>query len=196
MKKFTAFIVSFLMAIAAIRYCYLIIIGEIHPVLITWLLFSLAVGLGIWTYLSTDSKRDFITNIANTVDVFATWLITITLLIFGNHTSFKFVSIDMLCVMAVIVVLIYWRISQKANMAYVAINIILIVAYLPTITGLWVASTNTESFSVWTIILVSSLTALHNPWKEKDLFALLYASRAAILTGVIISLMLRIEFLK
>lgn len=196
MKKITAFVVSFLMAIAAIRYCYLIIVGEIHPVLITWLLFSLAVGMGIWTYLNADSKRDLVTNIANTVDVFATWSITLTLVLFGDNVGFKFVSFEMLCLMAVIIVLIYWRISHRANTANIAINVILVVAYLPTIKGLWLATENTESFSVWTMVLISSLTALYNPFKERDLFALLYASRATILTSVIIGLMLRIEFLK
>ncbi|HBO17133.1 MAG: hypothetical protein UR69_C0002G0212 [Candidatus Moranbacteria bacterium GW2011_GWE2_35_2-] len=196
MKRITAVVVSFLMAVVAIRYCYLIKLGEIHPVLATWLLFSLATGVGIWTYMRADSKKDVITNIANTTDVFATWSILLFLLFFGKDTRYAFSPFEILCIASVVAVLIYWRISKRANAANIAINFILVIGYLPTIVWLWKATENTESFSVWVIVLISNLTALYNPIKEKDWFALLYASRAVILVSAIIGLMVRIEFFR
>lgn len=194
MKRITALVVSFLMSVVAIRYCYLIASGEIHPVLATWLLFSLATGVGIWTYMRADSKRDIVTNIANTSDVFATWSILLFLLFFGKGTRYVFNPFEILCVVAVVVILIYWRLSKRANASNIAINVILVIGYFPTIAWLWESVDNTESFSVWTIVLISSLIALYNPIKQRDWFALLYASRAVVLVSIVIGLMVRIEY--
>lgn len=144
MKKLTAFITSSLMAIFAVRYCYLIVEGEIHPVFATWILFSLATTIGIWTYLSSvDSKKDLVTNIANTTDVFVTWSILIFLVLFGKKVRYDFSAFEVSCILVVVGILVYWKISQKANMANVAVNGILAIGYLPTIAYLWGSAINT-----------------------------------------------------
>lgn len=193
MKKMTALIVSILMAIVAVRYCYLIITEEIKPVLATWSLFSVATGISMWTYMESENKKGLITNIANTTDVCATWFIFICLLIFGKEMEHGFTFFETGCLTSSALILLYWKISNRGNVANIAINAILIIGYFPTIMRLWKSSTNTESFSVWSIVLLSSVIALYNPMKEKDWLALVYASRAVILVCVILGLMIRIE---
>lgn len=195
-KKISALVVSLLMSVVTIWYCYLIVTGGVRPVLATWMLFSLAVGIGIWSYLRSDSKKDVITNIANTADVGTTWTILIFILFFGRNTSYQFNSFEIVCIAAVIAILVYWRISKRANVANIAINGILAIAYLPLIKWLWTATENTESFAVWNIVFISSSTALYNPIKEKDWYALLYALRAVVSVGIVLFLMIRIQFLK
>ena len=185
------------MVIFAVRYCYLIVGGEIRPVFATWILFALATTIGIWTYLrSADSKKDLITNIANTTDVFVTWSILIFLLLFGKKVRYDFSTFEVICILGVIAILIYWKVSQRANMANIAVNVILAIGYLPTIAYLWRSTTNTESFFAWIVVLVSSLIALYNPIRERNWLALLYASRAVVSIIIIISLMIRIEFFR
>lgn len=194
MKKATAFIAASLMAIFAVRYCYLIAIGETKPVLATWLMFSLATTAGMWTYLRTDYQKDWVTNIANTVDVFVTLSIMFFLLFFGRGIRYDFTPLEAVCITAVLLVLLYWKISHRANIANVAVNTILVVGYFPTVISLWVSNENTESFSAWVIVLVSNFAALYNPIRERDWLALLYATRSVVSVGIVLGLMAYNEF--
>ncbi|MFC1622791.1 hypothetical protein ACFL16_00155 [Patescibacteria group bacterium] len=194
MKKISALLVAVLMGMVAVRYSYLMYLGEVKPILATWLLFSLATAIGIWTYFKSDDiKRDAITNSANTVDVVVTWSILISLLFLGKETRYIFTLFEFLCIGTSIAILLYWKISQKAKMANFAINVLLVIGYFPTIVSLYNSTTNTESFSVWIMVLTSQVIALYNPIKERDWLALLYALRAVMLVSVVLGLMIRIE---
>ncbi len=196
MKKLTAVVASSLMAIVAVRYCYLMVLGEVRPVLATWLLFSIATGIGIWTYLKSESgKKSLLTNILNATDVCATWSILIFLLLFGKNTRYEFTLFEIGCILTSVAILLYWKISKRSNVANVAINGLITIGYFPTMAWLWSSSTNTESFFVWGTTLISCMIAMYNPIKARDRLAILYASRAIILVGIVLGLMVRIEIM-
>jgi len=193
MKKISALLVAALMGMAGVEYNRLIFLGKITPVLATWLLLSLTSAIGIWTYFKSEGiKRDAITNIANTVDVISSWSILLFLVFFGQKIRYTFTPFEVFCVGTSVVILLYWKISRKAKIANFAINALLVIGYLPTIVGLYNSTINTEDFSFWIIVLTSRVVAFYNPIKEKDYLALLYASRSAILAGVVLGLMIRI----
>lgn len=194
MKKFFALVAAFLMGSAAIRNCYLIYNGDVQPVLATWLLFSTATSIGICTYMKADSRKDFVTNIANTMDVVVSFSIFLCLLVFGEGTRYSFTEFEVICIVLSVCTFIYWKISNRAGVANVAINIIMVLAYLPTFVSLLGADVNEEAFSFWGIVLLYSLVAMVIPIKERDKFAILYAARSAALAALTLMLMLRIEF--
>lgn len=185
--------VAALMGLVGLWYCYLILDHQIEPVLSSWLLFFIASSLGLWTYFKAKrSDRSAITNMANTSDVFVTGSVLACLALFGRDIRFGFNSFEWVCFGIAGAILLYHLIRHDGRTANIAVNGLLVLGYLPTIAHLWTADHNTESFALWLVVLIAAMIALYNPIKEKDFLATLYASRAVVLVGIILALMIRI----
>lgn len=195
MKKITALVVSVLMAIAITKYCHLIFIGKATPNFSTWLIFASAATIGMWIYIKSGAEKDMLINMANTSDLFVTWIVLIFLVFFGKEIRYKPNLFEIFCIINSVAILLYWKISRKAEMANLAINALLTIGYFPTIIGLYNSKTNTESLLVWTIVWIAQTVSLYIPIKKRDWLAIVYSLRAVIFVGIILVLMIRIEFL-
>jgi hypothetical protein len=74
------------------------------------------------------------------------------------------------------------------------IQIILVIAYLPTLIHLWKSKENTESLSAWSLDFLASIFGMITPLQTMSLLPLIYSIRSAISTFFVMALILRINF--
>src|SRR3989344_1847954 len=148
MRKFTACVVALLMGAMGARCCWLIVAGGVQPALATWLIFEVAVVLSLTSYFATNDS-DWVSNIANTVDSVTVTAILGTLILFGDGREWQFGRVEIGCLVAAGGIVVFWRVSRNAMAANLAIQTIMVAAYVPTLVRLWHSPENTESFGVW-----------------------------------------------
>ncbi len=182
-----------LTTIVGVRYSYLTITHQIEPVFTTWFLFTIATSVGLYTYVKSEQKeKGFLTNIANTMDVFVCGPICVCILFFGK-SGLVIRVFDVICIILSITVLLFFFWSKNGKTANICINILIAIAYLPTILNLIKAQENTESLGVWFLILLAQTFALIEPIRKRDFLASLYAGRTFIIVLLLLVLMLRLE---
>ncbi len=190
MEEFSIIAVSLINLFIGIRYCVLIYRREIKPALAMWLFFALAVIMSLITYLG-DGDFSMWDNILNTTDILLTVTVTIFIIIYGDHSS-KFNKFDLGCLVAVVLIIIFWLFTKNHLIANLLIQSIIVIAYFPVVRRLIVSKENTESFTVWFAMMLAPVFALIS---SKGFLATVYSVRAIICVGLLLILMLRIEYL-
>jgi hypothetical protein len=82
MKAFSIISVTLIIFLITVRYIWLLVKKEISPALAMWIMFSIAVGMSLITYLS-EGNFGFLDNILNTVDMVYVITISVAIAIFG-----------------------------------------------------------------------------------------------------------------
>jgi hypothetical protein len=72
------------------------------------------------------------------------------------------------------------------------IQSVLVISYFPVIRRLWQSKENTEPFSVWILMMIVPIFALLS---SKGILATIYSVRAIASTGILLLLMLRVEYI-
>lgn len=175
----------------AVHYCRQIIRRKIKPSLAMWVFFTIAVVGSLVTYLSEGDYR-LVDNILNSSDLLLVFSVTTTILIYGDKSS-KFTVFDLGCLAAVLLILVFWLLTQSHVVAHALIQAILVIAYFPVIKRLWRAPENTESFAAWIGMMLVAIIALPS---NKGVLAIVYTVRAVLCTGGLLLLMLRVELRK
>lgn len=171
-------------------YCWLTYKQKIKPALAMWIFFTIAVGISLTTYLKADhfSLWD---NILNTTDLALTAIVSVAIYLFGDHSS-KFSKFDTGCLIAVLVIVLFWFITKNHFLTHSLTQLILVIAYFPVISRLWKTKENGESFLIWTGMLLAPILSLLS---SKGLLATIYSVRAIVCIVLLMILMLRVEFL-
>lgn len=191
MREFSIVSVSILNLIIAVRYCVLLYKQKIKPALAMWIFFSIAVGMSLITYLAKDNFSIW-DNILNSTDLILVVTVSIAIAIWGDKTS-KFTKFDTGCLIAVIVAIAFWAITQNHLITNLSIQMIMVVSYFPVVKRLFETKENTEPFSVWILMMLVPLFSLLS---SKGLLATIYSVRAIICVALLLLLMVRIELLK
>ncbi len=171
-----------------LRYCWLIWKKRIKPAMAMWFFFSIAVCGSLVTYLSAGDYS-LLDNILNTSDLVFVVTVSVFIFIFGDRST-RFNRFDLGCLIAVLVIVVFWLISQHHVVSNVLIQVILIIAYFPVISRIWKSNENTESFAVWIGLFLAPCISLLS---SKGVLATIYSSRAIISTSVLLALMVRAE---
>lgn len=171
-----------------IRYTTLIIRQRIRPALAMWVFFFVAVAGSLATYLAEGDHGPW-DNILNTADLLLVGWVAGVIWIFGDRST-RFTRFDLGCTGAVLVILGGWALTRSHLLANLAIQSILVIAYLPVVRRLSAARENTESFSAWIAMMVAPFFALLS---SEGLLASVYAIRAIVCTSVLLALMTRTE---
>lgn len=190
MKEFSIISVSLINLIIGIRYCVLTYKQKIKPALAMWAFFSIAVAMSLTTYMANDNFSLW-DNILNSTDLILVTTVTIVIYFYGD-TSSKFTSFDKACLIAVIIISIFWLFTKTHYLTHLMMQSVLVIAYFPVIRRLWQSKENTEPFSVWILLMVAPAFALLS---SKGVLATVYSVRAIASTGLLLLLMLRIEYL-
>jgi hypothetical protein len=190
MRDFSIYTVSILNVLITIRYCWLLYKGKTKPALAMWLFFTIAVGMSLITYMA-NGGYSFLDNILNTTDIIYVGTVTISILIFGDKSS-KFTRFDKGCLIAVLIIVIFWIITQNHIVTNFWIQGILVIAYFPVVKRLLESKENTEPFSVWFVMLLTPIISLLS---SKGTLATVYSVRAIICVSLLMLLMLRIEII-
>ena len=186
-----AFGTAILMTVTNIWYIYLIIMGRIHPTFMTWVIFSVAVGLSFATYWSSE-KHSFLNNICNTVDLISVFVITTIIVIFGENIRFNINTFEMICILLSMMILFFWRITKRHEVSNIFLQIVMTIAYFPTFYQLWSATVSSESVITWGILLLASITGVMTGVLGKDKLAIIYSTRSLVMVSILIVLILRI----
>jgi len=172
----------------AARNTVLIRRGAIKPSLAMWVFFSIAVAGSLGTYLSEGDFSPW-DNILNTADLLLCTYVAVIIRLWGDRST-GFTRFDTGCLVAVLVILVFWGFTRQHATAHSLIQLILVIAYFPVIKRLWNSRENTESFAVWTALMLAPVFSLLS---SKGTLATVYAVRAIVSTGLLMLLMARAE---
>lgn len=189
MRDFSIISVTVIMIFLTIRYIWQLVKKEIKPALAMWIMFSVAVGMSLVTYLAEDDFG-FMDNILNTVDVFYVVTISVAIAIFGGKSS-KITGFDKACLLVVLLIVIFWIFTQNHLLTNFLIQSILVIAYFPVIKRLLETRQNSEPFLIWIGMLIAPIFSLLS---SKGLLATIYSVRAIICVGSLLLLMLWVDF--
>jgi len=174
----------------AISYCWLTYKQKIRPALAMWIFFTIAVAISLVTYLESGNFSLW-DNVLNTTDLLLAVSVSLAIYFFGDHTT-RFTAFDIGCLVAVLVILLFWFITKNHIITHTLTQGILIIAYFPVIRRLWKTRENGESFLVWTGMLLAPMLSLLS---SKGILATIYSVRAIICILLLMMLMLRVEYL-
>lgn len=171
-------------------YSWLTYRQKIKPALAMWIFFTIAVAISLTTYLESD-HFSLLDNILNTTDLALAVIVSAAIYLFGDHTT-RFSRFDKACLLAVLVILLFWFITKNHFVTHALTQGILIIAYFPVVSRLWKTKENGESFVVWTGMLLAPALSLLS---SKGILATIYSVRAIVCILILLSLMLRVEYL-
>jgi hypothetical protein len=191
MRELSIYAVAVITLVIMIRYILLLVRKEIKPALAMWIFFSVAIIMSLITYRS-EGGYGLLDNIMNTVDLIYVVTVCVAIFLFGDKSS-RFTRFDRGCMIAVLIILLFWIFTQNHWVTNILMQAILVIAYFPVIKRLIESRENTEPFSVWIGMLLAPSLALLS---SKGTLATIYSVRAIICVSILLLLMLRIEFLK
>jgi hypothetical protein len=166
--------------------------GEVKPILATWLLFALSTMLSFVTDLSETGVGGILTNFFNLADSCAI-VVILAVILCRKDTRRSFTLFEKLCMGSSLLVTLFWFISGQNVPVHLAIQVILVIAYVPTLKHLWVSTTNTESLPMWFFDFFASALGLVEPLRTMSLLPTIYTVRAVICTLLVIAFILRIQ---
>ena len=161
---------------------------KIQPALAMWLFFTIAVALSLITYKSSGDLK-FVDNILNTTDLVYVLTVTIAIRIYGDSST-KFNTFDLICLGAVLIIFVFWILTQNHFISNLLVQFILVIAYFPVIKRFFKTKKNTESFTIWLLMLVVSSISLLS---TKGILATVYSLRAVISIGLLLLFMAWLE---
>ena len=182
--------VSLLNLAITIWYCWLTYKQKIKPALAMWIFFTIAVAISLATYMESENFSLF-DNILNTTDLALTAIVSIAIYLFGDHST-RFSRFDKACLIAVLVIVLFWFITKNHFLTHALTQGILVIAYFPVLSRLWKTKKNRESFLIWTGMLLAPLLSLMS---SKGTLATIYSVRAIVCISVLMLLMLRVEYI-
>jgi len=188
MKLFSIFSVVLIIIFLTIRYTMLVVQKKVKPALAMWVMFSVAVGMSLITYLA-EGNYGFLDNILNTVDLIYVLTISVAIIIFGDKSS-KISKFDLGCLVAVLLIVFFWIFTQNHLVTNFFVQSILVIAYFPVIQRMLKTRENSESFLIWGGMLIAPVFSLLS---SKGMLATIYSVRAIICVGLLMLLMLWIE---
>lgn len=169
-----------------------ILAGKVKPVLATWLFLSLAVVISFVTNFHQTGVSGISANFFNLTDSFAVIAIFFIVL-FRKDTRRSFNVFEKWCIAIVIAILAMWLISGSDIITHLAIQLILVVAYLPSLVKLWHAKENTEALGTWAIDCLASALGLILPIMQADTLPIVYGLRSVISTFLMVVFIVRIK---
>ncbi len=188
-RQFSIVSVSILNLAITGWYSWLTYRQKIKPALAMWIFFTIAVGISMITYIESG-QFSFWDNILNTTDLALTATVTLAIILFGDHST-RFSRFDTGCLIAVLLILLFWFITKNHFVTHALTQGILVIAYFPVVSRLWKTRENSESFLIWTGMLLAPMLALLS---SKGLLATIYSVRAIVCIVLLLLLMLRVEY--
>ena len=166
--------------------------GKVKPVLATWLFMSLAVLISFLTDFHQSGIAGISANFFNVADSFAVITIFIIILL-RKDTRKTFTQFEKICIGLVVAILLAWLFDAGDVFTHLAIQAILVIAYLPSLVKLWKAKENTEALGTWTFDCIASILGLIIPVMQGDLLPIVYGVRSVVSTVLMIIFIIRIK---
>jgi len=177
---------------SALWYSLLTIAGDIHPVTTTFILALIYFTISEATYWSKAKKNEIETGEktsiwnnmamhAGYVNVIIATLVVIGVKVWNGNFIADFNNFQYICLILSAVILTIWKLTNNAQLSYVLVQLVAVIAYIPMFQRVIVSEVQTESNVMWVAILFASLTAIPKVWegyrKNKDWLSILYIAR-------------------
>jgi hypothetical protein len=188
LKTFSIVSVCFITVLLLLWFIWQLARKEIKPALAMWVMFSVAVVMSMITYLHSG-EYGFLDNIMNTVDLVYVLSVTLAILFLGDASS-KINRFDLFCLVVVFIIIVFWVFTQNHVVTNLLIQSILVIAYFPVVKRLIKTRQNSESFLIWTGMMIAPALSLLS---SKGFLATIYSVRAIICIALLLSLMVWVE---
>jgi hypothetical protein len=177
------------------RYCAKLIRKEIRPRFATWLIFEIGVFMSLAAYF-TSNDHSIVKGALNVTDGIVVTVIIVTLLIQQRGAKIVFTRNEQLCLAISCITLVEWTISKTAWIGFLGFQVVMSVAYFPTVQSLWhwKPGRSPEPVETWSVNALAALIAMAvDATGGHDFVAMLYPLRAFILCMTIVVLVGRWE---
>jgi hypothetical protein len=177
-------------------YCTKLIRKEAHPRIATWLIFEIGVLMSLAAYF-TSRNHSIVKAALNVTDAVVVTTILTSLLLVERHRRIRLTRNEQLCLLISCISLIAWAATKTAWIAVTGFQIVMSVAYVPTIENLWRWKTGRPPEPIWSWS-INALAALIGvlidlTGTRHDYLAMLYPLRAFIFCMVVVTLLVRWE---
>ena len=177
------------------RYCVKLIRKESHPRIATWLIFELGVVMSLVTYF-TSLDHSVVKAALNLTDFVVVTAIVGALFFEQRGEKILFTRNERLCLLISGITVVAWTITKTAWIGVAGFQVVMTMAYLPTIESMWQwkPGSSPEPVETWGITAVAALIGVViDVTGSHDYVAMLYPLRAFLLCLVIVVLVLRWE---
>ncbi len=189
-------LVSLILFITTVQYCWLTAFSDVEPVLASWLLFTVVTSSNWLTYWSSP-KRSIVHNIGLVSSCISIWIITSTILVsgffLGKNIRLGFTQFEIICFLVSAVILLWWKYTKEYEIPNYAFQVLTLIAWFPLYIHLWFTPRNTEPFSLWLVQLVVTGISIIPAVVGKDKFAIINSVRGFLCVVCILLLMIRFE---
>ena len=176
------------------RYCAKLIRRQTSPRIATWLIFEIGVLMSLAAYFASHD-HSFVKAALNLTDGIVVTVILASLFIQQRGGKIQFTRNELLCLVISCISVAVWTITKTAWIGFVGFQVVMSVAYFPTIESVWQwrrLSGSPEPVETWGINAVAALIAVVlDVTGSHDYMAMLYPLRAFILCLIIVVLVLR-----
>jgi uncharacterized membrane protein YkvI len=177
------------------RYCVKLIRKESRPRIATWLIFELGVVMSLVAYFASRD-HSLVKAALNLTDFVVVTAIVASLFFVQPGGKIAFTRNERLCLLIAGITMVAWMITKTAWIGFVGFQVVMTMAYLPTIESMWQwkPGRSPEPIETWSITAVAALIGVVlDVTGSHDYVAMLYPLRAFLLCVVIVVLVLRWE---
>jgi hypothetical protein len=190
-----AIVVALLDICVGARYCAKLIRKETSPRIATWLIFEIGVVMSLAAYFASHD-HSIVKAALNLTDGIVVTAILTSLFIEQRGGRIQFTRNEQLCLVISCITMAAWTITKTAWIGFVGFQVVMSVAYFPTIESVWQwkLGGSPEPVETWSITAVAALIGVViDVTGSHDYMAMLYPLRAFILCMIIVVLVRRWE---
>lgn len=165
------------------------------PVLATWILMAVMMGLSFWMYWESPDKT-WTGNIGVVAGV-----VNIAIILGGvvraqwkyDTLRLAFNKVQAWCLFGGGVIVLFWLCTGNPLVSYVLVQCIALAAYFATVKKLWGAKKSSEPYLLWGVVLAANVVALYPALDRADVYSWIYLGRAIPSTAIVLFLIYRIK---
>lgn len=173
-----------------VLYCAKLIRNETRPRIATWLIFEIGVAMSLAAYFASRD-HSIVKAALNLTDSIVVTVILALLLIGQRGGKILFTNNEQVCLVISCITIVAWAITKTAWIGFAGFQVVMTVAYIPTIesVGQWKPGPPPEPVETWSINAVAAVIGVViDVTGSHDYLAMLYPLRAFILCMIIVVL--------
>lgn len=177
---------------ACVFYSFLVHRKKVIPKLATWIIFSIATGIGVATFVSKNIESlHWQVMTLQISDFFSCVVITSVLFIYGYHV--RLTRFDIWSLVASGVILILWWISKDPQLSNFLVQALICIGYAPTVIDIVKEKKHDESFVLWGSYFVASVVSFVPVLLFGELISIVYSTRSTLMLLGMIFLLIKFK---